>query len=101
MPFISFNRTKNVHLRFDKPFLISYTTNTTNEEKMKTKFKTGDLVTLTCPDYRDIRKGTLGIVMEPVNEYKYMMQVWIDGEVWSFAEREFVHTRNYKEKKCK
>ena len=51
---------------------------------MKTKFKTGDLVTLTCPDYRDIRKGTLGIVMEPVNEYKYMMQVWIAGQVWYF-----------------
>ena len=25
------------------------------------KFETGDLVTLTNPDYRDIRKGTMGI----------------------------------------
>ena len=65
---------------------------------MKRIFETGDLVTLTCPDYKDIRKGTIGIVMEPVNEYKYMMQVWIDGEVWSFAEREFVHSHLYKEK---
>jgi len=66
---------------------------------MERKFETGDLVTLTNPDYKDIRKGALGIVVEPINERRYLMNVWIGGQSWSFHEREFVHTRNYKEKK--
>jgi hypothetical protein len=66
---------------------------------MERKFETGDLVTLTCPDYKDIRKGTMGIVMEPISERRCLMNVWIDGQSWSFREQEFVHTRNYKEKK--
>jgi len=68
---------------------------------MERKFETGDLVTLMNPDYRDIKKGTLGIVMEPINERRCLMNVWIGGQSWSFPEHEFVHTRNYKEKKCK
>ena len=67
---------------------------------MTRKFNTGDLVTLTNPDYRDIKKGSLGIVIEPITEYKRMMLVHINGEKWSFPEWEFVHTRNYKDKKC-
>lgn len=68
---------------------------------MKRIFETGDLVTLTSPDYRDIKKGTLGIVVEPINERRCLMNVWIGGQSWSFAEHEFVHTRDYKEKKWK
>jgi len=66
---------------------------------MKRKFEIGDLVTLTNSDYKDIRRGTLGIVMEPINERRCMMNVWIDGQSWSFTESEFVHARDYKEKK--
>jgi hypothetical protein len=65
------------------------------------KFNKGDLVTLTNPDYRDIKKGSLGIVIEPITEWKVLMTVHINGETWSFPEHEFVHTRDYKEKKCK
>jgi len=61
------------------------------------KFETGDLVTLTHPDYKDIKKGTTGIVLDPVTQWKVLMTVHINGDVWSFPEREFVHTRNYKE----
>ena len=68
---------------------------------MERKFETGDLVTLTNPDYRDIKKGSLGIVLEPVSPPKHTMLVHINGGQWSFPEREFVHTRDYKEKKCK
>ena len=68
---------------------------------MERKFETGDLVTLTNPDYRDIKKGTLGIVMQPINERRYLMNVWIGGQSWSFPEHEFVHTRDYKERKCR
>jgi len=63
------------------------------------KFETGDLVTLTNPDYKDIKKGATGIVLDPVTQWKVLMTVHINGGVWSFPEREFVHTRNYKEKK--
>ena len=66
---------------------------------MKRKFNKGDLVTLTNPDYRDIKKGTLGIVIEPITEWKVLMTVHINGDTWSFPEHEFVHTRDYKEKK--
>ena len=65
---------------------------------MERKFETGDLVILTCPDYKDIRKGTMGIVMEPTNERRHLMNVWIDGQRWSFPEHEFVHSHLYKEK---
>ena len=67
---------------------------------MERKFETGDLVTLTNPDYRDIKKGTVGIVIDPVTEWIKMMLVHINGGQWSFPEWEFVHTRNYKERKC-
>lgn len=66
---------------------------------MKRIFEAGDLVTLTCPDYKDIRKGTLGIVVEPITEKKYMMLVHIDGQCWSFPEHEFVHSHSYEVKK--
>ena len=66
---------------------------------MKRKFNKGDLVPLTNPDYRDIKKGTLGIVIEPITEWKVLMTVHINGDTWSFPEHEFVHTRDYKEKK--
>ena len=66
---------------------------------MERKFNKGDLVTLTNPDYRDIKKGTLGIVIEPITEWKVLMTVHINGDTWSFPEHEFVHTRDYKEKK--
>tara|TARA_B100000035_G_C20929694_1_gene522465 strand:- start:702 stop:902 length:201 start_codon:yes stop_codon:yes gene_type:complete len=66
---------------------------------MERKFEKGDLVTLTNPDYRDIKKGTLGIVMEPINKRRYLMNVWIDGQSWSFPEHEFAHTCDYKDKK--
>lgn len=62
------------------------------------KFETGDLVTLTHP-CMNIKRGTIGIVLDPVTQWKVLMTVHIDGGVWSFPEREFVHTRNYKEKK--
>ena len=65
---------------------------------MERKFNKGDLVTLTNPDYRDIKKGTLGIVIEPITEWKVLMTVHINGDTWSFPEHEFVHTRDYKEK---
>ena len=64
-------------------------------------FAIGDLVTLICPDYRDIKRGTMGIVLEPINEYRHLMCVWVDGQVWSFAPHEFVHTRNYREQTCR
>jgi hypothetical protein len=67
---------------------------------MKRIFERGDLVTLTCPDYKDIRKGTMGIVVEPVNERRFLMNVWIDGQSWSFPEHEFVHSHLYKETAC-
>ena len=66
---------------------------------MERKFNKGDLVTLTNPDYRDIKKGSLGIVIEPTTEWKVLMTVHINGDTWSFPEHEFVHTRDYKEKK--
>ena len=66
---------------------------------MERKFNKGDLVTLNIGDYRDIKKGTLGIVIEPITEWKVLMTVHINGDTWSFPEHEFVHTRDYKEKK--
>ena len=66
---------------------------------MERKFNKGDLVTLNIGDYRDIKKGTLGIVIEPTTEWKVLMTVHINGDTWSFPEHEFVHTRDYKEKK--
>ena len=68
---------------------------------MERKFEIGDLVTLTNSDYRDIKKGTLGIVMKPINKHRCLMNVWIDGQKWSFPEHEFVHTRDYKEERCR
>ena len=68
---------------------------------MERKFETGDLVMLTVPCYKDIRKGTMGIVMEPINKRRYLMNVWIDGQIWSFPEHEFVHTYDYRERKCR
>ena len=68
---------------------------------MERKFNKGDLVTLTNPDYRDIKKGSLGIVIEPTTEWKVLMTVHINGDTWSFPEHEFVHIRDYKEKKCR
>ena len=67
---------------------------------MKRIFETGDLVILTCPDYKDIRKGTMGIVIEPINESRCLMNVWIGGQPWSFPEHEFVHSHLYEVKKC-
>ena len=67
---------------------------------MKRIFETGDLVTLNIGDYRDIKKGTIGIVIEPITEWKHHMLVHIDGQRWSFPEREFTHSHLYKEKKC-
>lgn len=67
---------------------------------MKRIFETGDLVTLNTGDYRDIKKGTIGIVIEPINERRCLINVWIDGQSWSFSEHEFVHSHLYKEKKC-
>lgn len=67
---------------------------------MTPKFNTGDLVTLTNPDYRDIKKGTIGVVIDPTTQWKRLMLVHINGAEWSFPEHEFVHTRNYKEEKC-
>ena len=66
---------------------------------MERKFNKGDLVTLNIGDYRDIKKGTLGIVIEPITEWKVLMTVHINGDTWSFPEHEFVHIRDYKEKK--
>lgn len=66
---------------------------------MEPKFNKGDLVTLTSPDYLDIKKGTIGIVIEPRTQWKILVTIHIDGGAWSFREDEFVHTRNYKEKK--
>jgi len=64
-------------------------------------FETGDLVTLNTGNYRDaIKKGTLGIVIEPITERKIHMLVHIDGGRWSFPEHEFTHSHLYKEKKC-
>jgi|9_EtaG_2_1085328.scaffolds.fasta_scaffold00612_18 hypothetical protein len=62
-------------------------------------FNKGDLVTLNIGDYRDIKKGTLGIVVEPIGGRRCLMTVYINGQQWSFPEREFVHTHDYKEKK--
>ncbi len=62
-------------------------------------FETGDLVTLNTGDYRDIKKGTLGIVIESINERRFLMNVWIDGQSWSFPEHEFVHSHLYEVKK--
>jgi len=67
---------------------------------MKRIFEKGDLVTLNIGDYRDIKKGTLGIVIEPTTQWKCLMLVHIDGQQWSFPEHEFVHSHSYKEKKC-
>ena len=64
---------------------------------MKSNFEIGDLVTLTSSDFRDLKKGTIGIVIEPITQGKTLLTVHIDGGRWSFTERDFVHTRNYKE----
>ena len=53
------------------------------------KFAKGDIVILKCGDYRDIKKGTIGVVTEPTTQWKYLMTVHIDGETWSFRENEF------------
>ena len=66
---------------------------------MNRSFETGDLVTLNTGDYRDIKKGTLGIVIESINERRFLMNVWIDGQSWSFPEHEFVHSHLYEVKK--
>lgn len=67
---------------------------------MKRIFEKGDLVTLNTDTYRDIKKGTLGIVIEPINERRCLINVWINGQSWSFCEHEFVHSHLYEVKKC-
>ena len=56
---------------------------------MERKFEKGDLVMLKCADYRDIKKGTLGVVIEPRTQYKILVTIHIDGGAWSFREEEF------------
>lgn len=56
---------------------------------MERKFEKGDIVILRNGDYRDINKGTLGVVTDPITQWKYLMTVHIDGGTWSFREDEF------------
>ncbi len=53
------------------------------------KFAKGDIVMLKCGDYRDIKKGTLGVVTAPTTQWKYLVTIHIDGGEWSFREDEF------------
>ena len=56
---------------------------------MESKFEKGDIVILTNGDYRDIKKGTLGVVIEPRTQWKILATIYIDGGMWSFREDEF------------
>ena len=56
---------------------------------MERKFEKGDIVMLKIGDYRDIKKGTLGVVIEPRTQYKILVTIHIDGGAWSFREEEF------------
>ena len=56
---------------------------------MERKFEKGDIVMLRIGDYRDIKKGTLGVVIEPRTHWKTLVTIHIDGGVWSFKEDEF------------
>jgi len=56
---------------------------------MERKFEKGDIVILTSGMYTNIKKGTLGVVLEPVTQSKILLTVHINGEVWSFKEYEF------------
>ena len=56
---------------------------------MERKFEKGDIVMLRIGDYRDIKKGTLGVVIEPRTEWRVLMTVHINGQAWSFKEHEF------------
>ena len=66
---------------------------------MKRIFEAGDLVTLNIGDYRDIKKGTIGIVIEP-RPHGFIL-VYIDGQQWSFPEHEFAYSHLYEVKKWK
>jgi len=66
---------------------------------MKRIFEIGDLVTLTTDTYMDLRKGTLGIVTQPITRQRALINVWIDGREWSFNQHEFTHVHNIKETK--
>ena len=46
---------------------------------MKRIFEIGDLVTLTTDTYMDLKKGTLGIVTQPITRQRALINVWIDG----------------------
>ena len=56
---------------------------------MERKFEKGDIVILTNEMYINIKKGTIGIVLEPRTEWKVLITVHIADGVWSFAEDEF------------
>ena len=56
---------------------------------MERKFERGDIVILTNADYLNIKKGTVGVVVEPRTQYKILVTIHIDGGVWSFREDEF------------
>ena len=56
---------------------------------MERKFEKGDIVMLNRGDYINIKKGSLGVVMEPRTQYKILVTIHIDGGAWSFREEEF------------
>ena len=56
---------------------------------MERKFEKGDIVILTSEQYTNIKKGTLGIVLEPITERRVLLTVHIADGVWSFKEYEF------------
>ena len=56
---------------------------------MERKFKKGDLVMLNSGDYINIKKGTIGIVTEPITQRKHLVTVHLDGKDFSFREDEF------------
>lgn len=56
---------------------------------MERKFEKGDIVMLRTGDYRDLKKGTLGVVIEPRTQWRALVTIHIDGGEWSFREDEF------------
>ena len=56
---------------------------------MERKFEKGDIVILTVRDYVNIKKGAVGIVVEPRTQHKILVQIHINGATWSFTENEF------------
>jgi len=70
-----------------------------NGEYMKRIFEIGDLVTLTTDTYMDLKKGTLGIITQPITSQRALINVWIAGREWSFNQHEFAHVCNIKETK--